>query len=82
VISGVNSFWVKGYGNPPPDTLIVLGHSPDFLFENFNSCQVAAHSWNRFGVGNEETLDHPDIYVCKGPKKSWREFWAAYRHFG
>jgi len=82
VISGVNSFWARGYGDPPPDTLIVLGHSAAFLAKNFASCSVAAHSWNRLGVENEETVDHPDIYVCRGLKKPWREFWDGYRHFG
>jgi len=81
-ISGVNSFWARGYGNPPPETLIVLGHSADFLRDNFASCRVAAHSWNRYGVENEETSDNPDIYVCRGLKPSWPEFWATYRHFG
>ncbi len=81
-ISGVNSFWEKGYGNPPPETLIVLGHSADFLSENFASCRVAAHVWNQFQIKNEETLEHPEIYVCQGLKKSWPEFWATYRHFG
>jgi len=81
-ISGVNSFWAKGYGSPPPETLIVLGHSVDFLSENFASCRVAAHVWNQFHVENEETLDHPDIYICQGLKKSWPDFWANYRHFG
>jgi len=82
VISGVNSFWARGYGDPPPDTLIVLGHSANFLASNFDSCRVVAHSWNRLGVENEETVGHPDIYVCNGLKKPWREFWADYRHFG
>ena len=27
-ISGVNSYWARGYGDPPPQTLIVLGLSP------------------------------------------------------
>lgn len=82
VISGVNSFWVRGYGNAPPDMLIVLGHSEEYVQENLDSCRVAAHSWNWYEVGNEETLDHPDIFVCKGPKAPWPEFWAHYRHFG
>jgi hypothetical protein len=82
VISGVNSFWARGYGDPSPETLIVLGHSAGFLAENFTACRVAAHSWNRFGVENEETVYHPDIYVCRGLKKPWREFWDGYRHFG
>ncbi len=81
-ISGVNSFWARGYGDPPPETLIVLGHSSGFLARNFDSCRVAAHTWNRYGVENEESVDHPDIYVCRGLKKPWREFWDDYRHFG
>jgi hypothetical protein len=81
-ISGVNSFWARGYGDPPPETLIVLGHSAGFLAKNFASCRVVAHSWNRLGVDNEETVDHPDIYLCRGLKTPWREFWDGYRHFG
>jgi Dolichyl-phosphate-mannose-protein mannosyltransferase len=81
-ISGINSFWARGYGDPPPDTLIVLGHSYGFLARNFDSCRVAARAWNRFGVENEETRDYPGIYVCTGLKKPWPEFWADYRHFG
>ena len=78
VLSGVNSFWARGYGNPPPQTLIILGHSKGFLSEHFSSCLVAAHSWNPYG----ETRDHPDIFVCRGLKQPWPEFWADYRHFG
>ncbi len=65
-----------------PGRLIVLGHSASYLARNFDSCRVAARAWNRFGVENEETADDPDIYVCSGLKKPWREFWADYRHFG
>lgn len=81
-ISGVNSFWARGYGDPPPDTLIVLGHSAGYLVRNFDSCRLAARAWNRFGVENEETRDYTGIYVCSGLKKPWPEFWADYRHFG
>lgn len=80
-ISGVNSFWARGYGDPPPDTLIVLGHSASYLARNFASCRLAARPWNRFGVENEET-GYPGIYVCSALKKPWPEFWADYRHFG
>jgi hypothetical protein len=44
--------------------------------KNFDSCEVAAHSWNRFGVANEETVQHPDIFVCRGLRLSWPEFWT------
>ena len=81
-ISGVNSFWQRGYGDPPPQTLIVIGISRGYLEQNFASCEVAGHTWNRYGVLNEETEDHPDIYVCRGLKKTWPEFWKQSRHFG
>jgi len=43
---------------------------------------LAAHVWNRYGVLNEETKDHPDIFVCGGPRKSWPEFWKDFRYYG
>ncbi len=81
-ISGVNSFWEKGYGDPPPEVLIVLGMSRDSVDKKFAACQLAAHSWNRFRVQNEETLEHPDIFVCRGLLQSWPDFWKQFRHFG
>ena len=81
-ISGINSFWQRGYGDPPPETLIVIGLSREFVDEHFNSCRLVAHTWNRYGVLNEETRDHPDIFVCSGLRKSWPEFWKDFRYYG
>jgi len=81
-ISGTNSFWQRGYGNPPPETLIVLGLSRRFVTNNFASCKLVAHTWNRYGIENEETREHPDIFVCPGPRQSWPEFWKNFRFFG
>lgn len=81
-ISGVNSYWLRGYGDPPPRTLIVLGLSRRYLDRNFDACAVAGHVMNRLGVLNEETRDHPDIFVCSGPKKPWPEFWKDFQYFG
>jgi hypothetical protein len=80
-ISGVNSFWERGYGNPPPETLIVLGFSANFVQENFATCELVAHTWNRYGVQNEETRDYPDIYVCRGLRRAWPEFWKDFQHY-
>jgi len=33
-------------------------------------------------VLNEETEDHPDIYVCGPPKAGWPEFWKDLRYYG
>ena len=81
-ISGVNSFWEQGYGDPPPQVVIVLGLPREFVDTKFSACQLAARSWNRFKVPNEETLQHPDIFVCRGPLRSWPEFWKDFRYFG
>ena len=80
-ISGVNSFWERGYGSPPPETLIVLGFSAHFVQENFAACELVAHTWNRYGVQNEETRDYPDIYVCRGLRRPWPEFWKDFQHY-
>ncbi|HZQ90755.1 MAG TPA: glycosyltransferase family 39 protein [Terriglobales bacterium] len=81
-ISGVNSMWERGYPQPPPQTLIVLGFSARFRERRFTSCQVAAKVWNHLGVLNEETKDHPEIYVCRGLKQGWPEFWKDFHYYG
>ena len=81
-ISGINSYWERGYGDPPPETLIVIGISREFLERNFADCRVAGHTWNTYSIENEETRDHPDIYVCGGLRESWPEFWREFQYFG
>ena len=81
-ISGINSFWARGYGDPPPQTVIAVGIPKPYLDENFASCQLAAHVWNRYGIINEETRDHPDLYVCRGMKKAWPDFWRDFQYYG
>lgn len=81
-ISGINSFWERGYGEPPPQTLIVIGFARPYLDRFFASCQLAGHTGNRFGVKNEETEDHPDIFVCRGLLQPWPQFWKEFRYYG
>jgi 4-amino-4-deoxy-L-arabinose transferase-like glycosyltransferase len=77
-ISGTNSFWFRGYGNPAPETVIVVGIGRDFLDEHFTGCRLAAEKIaNPYGVRNEESVDHPDIYVCGPPKRGWEAFWKS-----
>ena len=81
VISGVNSHWLRGYGDPAPQTLIVVGLDAQayYLFE---SCKTAGLITNRYGVRNEETRDHPLILLCRGPRKPWPELWKLLRSLG
>jgi hypothetical protein len=81
-ISGVNSFWAHGYGSPPPQTLIVLGFSQSFLQRNFASCQVARPTPNPYHIENEETRDHPDLYLCRGLLQTWPDFWKDFQYYG
>lgn len=81
-ISGVNSYWLRGPGNPPPETLIVVGASRERLEGRFASVELAGHITNEWGVKNEETERHPDIFVCRGLKESLTDLWPRLRSFG
>jgi Dolichyl-phosphate-mannose-protein mannosyltransferase len=81
-ISTTNSAWLRGYPVPPPSTLIVIGYSREDADNAFTSCRLAGHNGNALGVRNEESEDHPDIFVCGGPRLPWPEFWKEYQNFG
>ena len=81
-ISGTNSYWQRGYGDPPPETLIVVGMSREFVEHYFEHYEVAAKSWNRYSVANEETTRHADIFICRGLRPSWPEFWKHFQRYG
>ena len=81
-ISGTNTAWFRGYGSPPPQTLIVLGQSRTEADEIFESCRFAGHNGNPYNIENEESVDHPDIFVCGPPRHPWPVFWQHFRSFG
>ncbi len=80
-ISGFNSYWQYGYGDPPPQTLIVLGFSTSLL-ENFQDCTFIAPITMPFNIQNEETINHRSIYVCHNLRQPWPEFWRHFQYFG
>jgi 4-amino-4-deoxy-L-arabinose transferase-like glycosyltransferase len=81
-ISGTNSFWWRGYGNPPPEVVIVVGFNREFVDYYFRSGELVAHTSNREGVMNEETKEHRDIFLCRGLKLPWDQFWKIFQRFG
>ena len=81
-ISAINSHWSRGYGSPPPETLIILGTTIDDAAPRFRSCEVAGRVSNRWGVENEESRDHPQILLCRGPRAPWDVIWPRIRSFG
>ena len=81
-ISTTNSGWLRGYPIPSPTTYIVLGNSPDRVAEIFTNCRVAAQNTNSLGVRNEESRDHPDIFVCGPLVRPIDQFWKDTLDFG
>jgi 4-amino-4-deoxy-L-arabinose transferase-like glycosyltransferase len=81
-ISGMNSYWLRGYGDPPPQTVILLGYNLNQARGLFTSCQIAGRVTNRYGVLNEESRDHPVILLCRQPRLPWPELWKRLRTFG
>jgi len=81
VISGFDSYWGYGYGNPPPTTLIVVGFDSDLL-ANFQDCTFIAQITTPFNIQNEETIDHRAIYVCHNLRIPWPVFWQHFQYFG
>ena len=82
VISGINTYWWRGYGTQPPEIVILVGFSREAAKRFASEVELAGHITNPYGVRNEETKDHPDIFVCRGFKKSWPEFWKNFQRFG
>jgi 4-amino-4-deoxy-L-arabinose transferase-like glycosyltransferase len=81
-ITTVNSGWLRGYPQTPPRTVIVLGSSRERADELFADCRLAGHSGNSWGVINEESQDHPDIFVCGPLRKPWSGLWSHGPEFG
>jgi len=81
-ISTTNSAWLRGYPTPQPTTLIVIGISREEADEIFTGCRLAGHNGNSQGIKNEESQDHPDIFVCGPPRKPWPQVWSEHHDFG
>jgi hypothetical protein len=81
-ITTVNSGWLRGYPKTPLTTFIVLGNSRERVDELFVGCLLAGHSTNALGVVNEESGDHPDIFVCGPTRKPPSELWKHGPDFG
>jgi 4-amino-4-deoxy-L-arabinose transferase-like glycosyltransferase len=76
-ISPVNTAWYRGYGNPPPQTEIILGLSQSQVTDAFHACRLAGHDGNRYGIHNEESDSHPDIFVCGPARQPLPAAWKA-----
>jgi hypothetical protein len=75
MISGANSLWYRGYGQPEPETVILTGFERGYADQFFSSCTYSGTVTNQYGVKNEESSRHTGYYVCRKPRKPWSEMW-------
>lgn len=81
-IGTTNSEWDRSFPANPPTTLIVLGLRAEEANSLFSGCRLVAHNINRDGIRNEESVDHPDIFLCGPARKPWTEIWREHHDFG
>ncbi len=79
-ISGINSYWLRGYGEPAPTTVIGLGFTAAQAAQFFADCTVAGRVTNPYGVENEEYGG--EILICRQPRQEWPTLWQMLRSFG
>ncbi|RYG14348.1 MAG: glycosyltransferase family 39 protein [Burkholderiales bacterium] len=80
-ISGINSYWYRGYGAAPPTTVIVLGDDAEGIGDTPATCTLAGRIRIPHGVENEES-GHPHIYVCRDLRIDWAKAWPQMQAFG
>jgi hypothetical protein len=81
IISSVDSMWYRGYGDPPPQTVILVGFERSNADYYFKSCTRAGTVSNQYKVKNEEFLHHTGLYICTSPRQPWSEMWQEMQWF-
>ncbi len=81
-VSSTNSFYDRGYGPFVPHTVIATGFDAEEISRYFSDCVLAGYVEIPYGVRNEESADHPDIFVCHHLRGSWPALWVHVRSFG
>jgi hypothetical protein len=81
-ISGMDSYWLWGYGDPPPETVIVLGLTPSYASSLFETCSIVGTTANPYGIQNIESQYFPDILLCRHLRQPWEQFWKDFQSFG
>ncbi len=81
-VSGVNTYFYWGPGDPSYDSYIVLGYTRDDLEKTCREVQDAGVITNRYGVRNEETTRHSMFYICRHPTPPLQQLWPTMQHFG
>lgn len=85
-VSGQNSEWWWGPGNPDATTVVAVAPGPtaapnyaDYLNGFFTSVRESATISNPYNVHNIESGGH--VYVCTGLRQPWSQLWGRLRHY-
>ena len=87
-VSGHNSEWFWGPGNPRASTVVAVMPGPvdwskkgeyGYLKQFFRDVRMAATIRNPYGVHNQEWGGH--VFVCTKPKQPWGTMWPRLRQY-
>ena len=85
-VSGQNSEWWWGPGNPRASTVLAIAPGPvdvtgyaGYLRQFFTTVRMVATLSNPYGLHNQEWDGH--IYVCTGPRRPWAQLWPRLRNY-
>jgi 4-amino-4-deoxy-L-arabinose transferase-like glycosyltransferase len=83
-VSGHNTEWWWGPGNPHATTVVVVGAGDigDYatsLQRLFGRVRRVATITNADGIRNQEDGGH--LYICSDPVRSWGQMWPELRHY-
>lgn len=76
-ISPVNSYWLRGYGENPPDAVLTIGYEVNEIDGYFSSCDLVGKAENRYGIEKPR----PEIFLCSGLLASWETLWPELQRF-
>jgi 4-amino-4-deoxy-L-arabinose transferase-like glycosyltransferase len=83
-VSGHNTYWWWGPGNPRASTVVAVlarGDATDagYLRQAFTSVRVVATLSNPYRIRNGEFGGH--VYLCTGPRLPWGRMWPRLRSY-
>jgi hypothetical protein len=88
-VSGHNSLWFWGPGNPRATTVVAIAPGMPkrgaaqlaaALRDDFAQVRVVATLGNAAHVVNQESGGR--VYLCRDPRRPWGQLWPTLRHYG
>jgi 4-amino-4-deoxy-L-arabinose transferase-like glycosyltransferase len=85
-VSGHNTYWWWGPGNPHARTVVAVmpgpvdgGGDAAYLRQFFTRVRAVATLSNPYRIHNQEFGGH--VYLCTGPRRPWGQLWPRLRNY-